>query len=132
MPCYGVGVDSDQNIWGVNMQTSTRALVDNMGVVKQPTVNGQPQGNNKCPAGASCPNSGAYTYSDFTGFGLRVFTRPNGTYSLVVPGCMDTDGTPQPTEWDQVTWDADVPPNTTLTAHARTTNAASLNDAAWT
>src|SRR5262249_37411927 len=77
MGCYGVGVDSDQNVWGVDMSKSTRALVDNMGNVKQPQV-GAPMGNNKCPAGDSCPNAGAYTYSDFTGFGLRNFTKPVG------------------------------------------------------
>ena len=131
MPCYGVGVDSDQNVWGVDSSTSTRALVDAMGVVKQPTVNGQPQGNNKCPAGDSCPNAGAYTYSDFTGFGLRTFTRPSGTYSIVVPGCLDQNGVPANTEWDTVTWDADVPPNTSLVAHARTANVSNLGDASW-
>ena len=28
-----------------------------------------------------------YTYSDFTGFGLRNFTRPAGTYTYVIQGC---------------------------------------------
>src|SRR6185436_14866358 len=115
MPCYGVGVDSDQNVWGVDMSKSTRALVDAMGNVKQPVVNGQPMGGNKCPAGDSCPNSGAYTYSDFTGFGLRNFTRPQGTYSVLVKGCADSEGNVTDTDWAQIKWDALVPPNTTLT-----------------
>ena len=123
---------SDQNVWGVNMSTSTRAILDNKGaLVKQPSVNGQPMGNNKCPAGDSCPNAGAYTYSDFTGFGLRVFTRPHGSYSVVVPGCTDNTGAPANTEWDAVTYDAAVPPNTSLVVHARAANSANLNGAEW-
>ena len=131
MPCYGVGVDSDQNVWGVNMSTSTRALVDAKGVVTQPKVNGQPMGNNKCPAGDSCPNAGAYTYSDFTGFGLRNFTRPQGTYSALVKGCSDQNGGVTDTDWRQVVWDAAVPPNTSMTVVARSGNSAMVGDGTW-
>ena len=119
MPCYGVGVDADQNIWGVDASTSTRAVIDNRGNVTQPKVNAQPKGNNKCPAGDSCPNAGAYTYSDFTGFGLRNFTLPRGTWSLVVPGCVDVQGQPLKTQWTGVYWEADTPPNTGVHVHAR-------------
>jgi hypothetical protein len=132
MPCYGVGVDSDQNVWGVSMGMSTRALLDNKGnIVMQPTVNGPPKGNNKCPAGDSCPNAGAYTYSDFTGFGLRNFTRPSGTYQYLVKGCSDKDGNPQDTQWWTVNYDADVPPNTTLTVHAKSGDSSNLNHPSW-
>src|SRR5262249_34996512 len=51
MPCYGVGVDSDQNVWGISMGMSTRALVDNKGAITQPKINQPPMGNNVCPAG---------------------------------------------------------------------------------
>jgi len=131
MPCYGVGVDADQNVWGVDMQTSTRALIDNKGKITQPTVNGVPKGNNLCPAGDSCKNAGAYTYSDFTGFGLRNFTRPTGSYTMIVKGCADSDGNPADTEWWQLNWDADVPPNTTLVVHAKSGAALTLNDPSW-
>ena len=132
MPCYGVGVDSGQNVWGVDMALSTRALVDKSGAVSQPAVNGQPLGNNKCPRGDSCPNAGAEAYSDFTGFGLRNFTAPSGTFSMVVPGCKDPKtGEQVDTEWITLMWDADVPPNTTLGVQARSSSAASIKDAAW-
>ena len=58
MPCTGVAVDSNQHIWGVDGQTSTRALVDKLGMITQPNVNGQPMGKNRCPAGDSCPQPG--------------------------------------------------------------------------
>ena len=89
-------------------------------------------GNNKCPAGDSCPNAGAYTYSDFTGFGLRNFTRPVGSYSVVVPGCKDAgSGAQLDTQCYSVVWDADVPPNTSLTVHARAGLAATFKDPSW-
>jgi hypothetical protein len=132
MPCRGVGVDSDQNVWGVDGSTSTRALVDNKAMITQPTVNGAPKGNNICPAGDSCRNAGAYTYSDFTGFGLRNFTRPQGTYQYLVKGCSDKDGNPTDTQWWSVVYDADVPPNTTLTVHAKSGDSSNLSHPSWT
>jgi hypothetical protein len=131
MPCYGVGVDADQNVWGVDMSTSTRALVDKNGKITPPVVNGPVKGNNKCPAGDSCANAGAYTYSDFTGFGLRNFTRPQGSYGVIVKGCTDSGGQPVDTQWAQVQWEADVPPNTTMIVHAKSGNAPALNDASF-
>src|SRR5207302_1472483 len=68
MPCLGVGVDSDENVWGIDGQNSTRAVVDAKGNITQPRVNGAPMGKDKCPAGDSCPNLGAEVYSDFTDF----------------------------------------------------------------
>ena len=134
MPCYGVGVDSDQNVWGVDSQTATRAIVDKTGAFMQPQA-GQPMGNNKCPAGDKCSlNAGAYTYSDFTGFGLRNFTRPSGTYSAVFAGCKDGGEQVQDTQWYSVVWDADVPPNTSLDVRTRSgaTPRPDLNWGQWT
>ena len=131
MPCYGVGVDSDQNVWGISMGMSTRALVDAKGNITQPKVNTPPMGNNKCPAGDQCPNVSAYTYSDFTGFGLRNFTRPTGSYTAIVKGCQDKDGNAIDTQWFAVNWDADVPPNTSLLVHAKASGASKIGDAAW-
>ena len=120
MPCRGVGVDSDQNVWGISMGMSTRALLDKNGGITQPKVNQAPLGMNKCPAGDQCPNMQAYTYSDFTGFGLRNFTRPTGTYQMLVKGCTDgVGGPPIDTQWFTINWDADVPPNTSLSVHAK-------------
>jgi hypothetical protein len=132
MQCRGVGIDPDQNVWGAPGGGAWRAIVDKKAVFKNPQQ-AAPQGNNKCPAGDVCPlDNQLYTYSDFTGFGLRNFTRPQGTYSAVVSGCKDNNNLSIDTQWFSVLWDADVPPNTSLTVHARASSSADLNDGAWT
>jgi hypothetical protein len=130
--CHGVGVDSDQNIWGIgNDGVATRALVDKNGMITQPQrLN--PMGNNKCPAGDKCEiRQDSYTYSDFTGFGLRNFTRPQGSYSYIVSGCKDETQSPIDTQWWNVIWDAEVPPNTSLTVRTRASAGADQNSAYW-
>jgi hypothetical protein len=122
----GAGVDIDQNIWGISYSGSvaTRIKVDVMGNMTKPDING---GNNNmgCPVGAGdrCTmglngrntTPDPYTYSDFTGFGLRNFTNPKGYYSYIQKGCQDGGDT----HWINVIFDADVPPNTKLTMRAR-------------
>ncbi len=120
----GAGVDTDQNIWGISSSGSvaTRIKVDMNGAVTMPNLGG-------CGPGAMCPGGAGdccalppeptgepypYTYSDFTGFGLRNFTNPQGSYSYVQKGCIQEE-----THWVAVVWDADVPPNTSLTMRAR-------------
>jgi hypothetical protein len=126
----GAGVDTDQNIWGISSggSVATRIKVDVNGNVTMPNLAGCGPGS-ACPgAGGDCcalqyvhPNGGStnpdpypYTYSDFTGFGLRNFTNPQGSYSYIQTGCGLNE-----THWVNVVWDADVPPNTTLTMRAR-------------
>jgi hypothetical protein len=132
----GIGVDREQNVWGIagSPPIVTRVRVDVNGNMGRPNLTAPPQGNNKCPAGDTCnlkDNSLSdpfpYTYSDFTGFGLRNFTRPAGSYSYVFQGC---SGVIRDTAWYQVVWDADVPPNTTLTVRART-GKSPFPDASW-
>ena len=134
----GAGVDRDQNIWGVSYSGSvaTRIKVDVNGNMTMPDINSPPMGNNKCPAGDRCPyqdtqqsNPSPYTYSDFTGFGLRNFTRPKGFWSYVQKGCDDGIGGTD-TKWMAVTFDADVPLNTMLTVKARSGNT-SMPDNSW-
>jgi hypothetical protein len=113
-----------------------------MGKMTPPMLNQQPMGNNLCPTGDNCRNSDRqnanmqpYTYSDFTGFGLRNFTRPKGSYTYVQPGCLQQNGMPNgETKWISVIWDADVPLNTTLTVKARAgkTPTPDLTWGAWT
>jgi hypothetical protein len=121
----GVGIDRDQNAWGISLSgtVATRIKVDQMGTMTTPDINSAPMGNNKCPAGDRCPyqdnnisQPNPYTYSDFTGFGLRNFTRPTGFYSYVIAGC---GGGTADTRWVGVQWDGDVPLNTSLTLKAR-------------
>ncbi|MDY7224763.1 hypothetical protein [Hyalangium rubrum] len=55
-------------------------------------------------------NAGLYTYSDFTGYQLRNFTAPQGSYRQVfsAPDC-GIDAI-----WRYVVWDAVVPPSTSI------------------
>jgi hypothetical protein len=55
-------------------------------------------------------NPGLYTYSDFTGYQLRNFTAPQGTYrqTFSSPDCGED------TIWRYVVWDASVPPKTSI------------------
>jgi streptogramin lyase len=63
-------------------------------------------------------NAGLYTYSDFTGYQLRNFTAPQGTYrqTFVSPDCgIDTI-------WRYVVWDATVPPKTSIQVFVTVSN----------
>ncbi len=88
----GVGVDFDGFIWGVNRDSDNTCRVD----PDSGAVDCYPVGN------------GPYTYSDFTGFALRNFTAPRGTYQQLFEGC----GLPTTTRWKQISWEATVPPGT--------------------
>jgi hypothetical protein len=88
----GVGLDADGNPW-VNNATGNASRVDNTtGAVLRTSQ--QPPG--------------LYTYSDFTGYQLRNFTAPRGTYRRDFEAC-DQDN-----EWRTLTWDAVTPPNTSI------------------
>ncbi|RLB55852.1 MAG: hypothetical protein DRI34_09975 [Deltaproteobacteria bacterium] len=95
----GVGIDFDGYVWGVNRQTDNACKVD-------------PQsGQVECyPTG-----HGTYTYSDFTGFALRNFTAPRGTFKQVFEGC----ALPTGTRWKQVSWEATVPAGTYVKIYVR-------------
>lgn len=128
----GVGVDREQNIWGISYTGSvaTRIPVDASGTMSTPSIPLNPPLG--CPAGDTCTlkdNSDTtpfpYTYSDFTGFGLRNFTNPHGYYSVVIPGCGK-----QGTTWLRIDVRAEVPANTTLTVKARAGDTAAP-DSSW-
>jgi len=84
----GVGLDSQRRAWIVNQESGTATLVD----PSDGTVEAYPAG------------PGPYTYSDFTGFSLRKLFARNGEIEKVVEGCELG-----PSEWEQVTWNADLP-----------------------
>jgi streptogramin lyase len=94
----GVGIDFDGRAWGVNRQTDNTCRVE-------------PQsGQVECfPTG-----HGTYTYSDFTGFALRNFTAPRGTYKQIFQGCRQGA-----TRWKQVAWEASTPAGTRIVVHLR-------------
>jgi hypothetical protein len=92
----GVGLDYNGRIWGVNQATSSVVRID-------------PQSGSKehFPTG-----KGPYTYSDFTGYTLRNFTAPQGTYREVFTGCEGSDVA----IWKELRWTADEPIGTSVTA----------------
>ena len=89
----GAGVDFNGFIWGVASGGYTgRIDPNNPNDVRRVTV-----------------GSGPYTYSDFTGFGLRNFTAPRGGYKMIVEGCEKLD-----TDWMTLDAAATLPPETRI------------------
>jgi hypothetical protein len=104
----GVGVDFDGHVWGMSYANSTATRID-LDAAGDPVdlVNNVFQ----IPVGLN-----PYTYSDFTGYGLRNFTRPRGTYRYLLEGCApDRD-----TTWMRVEWTSSEPQNTSVTLRVRT------------
>jgi streptogramin lyase len=94
----GAGVDFNGFIWGVASSGFTgRIDPNNPNDVRRVTV-----------------GSGPYTYSDFTGFGLRNFTAPRGGYKMVVEGCEKLD-----TDWMTLDAEATLPPQTRIEFRAK-------------
>ncbi len=124
----GSGVAADLDLWGVNQSndatstTPTNAThfhVDSAGNVTAPTAADQVRldDNGLTPGGVAHRAPYPYTYSDFTGFGLRNFTNPHGSYTYIWTGC----GVGK-TKWIAVTWDADTPPGTSIGMKARSSD----------
>ena len=103
----GVGIDFDGHAWGMsyNNSTATRIDLDAAGDVVDPVNNVF-----TVPVGLN-----PYTYSDFTGYGLRNFTRPQGTYRVLLEGC----AAPLQTNWLRVEWNATEPPGTAIRLRVR-------------
>ncbi len=96
----GVGIDGDGHPW-VNNSSGN--------VMKIDKVTGTITRTAQQPAGL-------YTYSDFTGYQLRKFTAPRGSYRRDFKGCGPE------AQWRQVIWDADVPVNTSVQVYVRVAN----------
>ncbi len=132
--CKGVDISSDGNVIATSVSTPgiERVKVDAMGNMTAPDLQSPPMGNNKCPGGDLCQNDdhsglSPYTYSDFTGYGLRNFTRPTGDWSYVIQGCQTLDPNtgrmvPSDTKWVSIKFTADTPLNTKVTVKARSGN----------
>ncbi len=120
----GAGVAVDLDIWGINQGSSSAShfRVDAMGnVLNAGAPDTIPLDDKPTAAEGFCttPLSGQckphpYTYSDFTGFGLRNFTNPRGTYSWTQTGCG-----PMKTKWLRVEWDGDYPLGTKIAVRVR-------------
>lgn len=122
----GAGVAFDGDVWGINQNSSSAVhfKVDAQGnVVGGPDVVPLDDRPN-VPDGKPNP----YTYSDFTGFGLRNFTNPQGYYAWVQEGhCA-----PGKTRFERVEWDAFTPAGTSITLSVRTADdIGTLENAPW-
>ncbi len=104
----GVGLDFDGHVWGMSFSASTATKIELDNAGDPVDIN-----NNVAvvPVGYH-----PYTYSDFTGYGLRNFTRPRGTYSYVLEGCEE----PLDTHWLRVEWNATTPAGTQVRLQVRT------------
>ena len=103
----GVGIDFAGNVWGMSHDQSTATRIDL-------NSSGDPV-NLTTNVFTTAVGLYPYTYSDFTGYGLRNFTRPEGTYRYVMEGC----GESQETHWLRVEWNATTPPGTSVRVRVR-------------
>lgn len=136
----GAGVAFNGDVWGVNQLSHTvvHFTVDSAGnVIDGPHLNPADHTvllDDKPSAPANfCgfPNCKPqpYTYSDFTGFGLRNFTNPQGYYAWIETGeCASGQ-----TRFLRVLWDSHEPPGTNIVMRARSADdVTSLPAALWT
>jgi hypothetical protein len=126
----GVGVANDLDIWGVNQGDSSlthytvAAGNNDLTPADKVTLDDNPR-----IADGIKPHP--YTYSDFTGFGLRNFTNPHGSYQWKEVGC--GMGAMGKTKWLKIVWDADTPTGTAVQVKARATDDPTMyNAATWT
>ncbi len=130
----GAGVAHDQHAWAVSQDSSSVVHygVDDTGeLVSGPDVVelDDKEGEEETFCGHSYCKPHPYTYSDFTGFGLRNFTNPQGFYAWTESG----NCPPGQTKFVEVRWDAETPPETAITMRARSAGEiAALDDAIWT
>ena len=103
----GAGVDFAGNIWGISYggHVASRLDVDGKGDPKLPVTS-----QTKTMEVGYSP----YTYSDFTGYGLQNFTRPQGRYLYQIAPCKGKKAA-----WSQVTWKATTPAQTGLSLRVR-------------
>ncbi|MCC6750775.1 MAG: hypothetical protein IT371_24170 [Deltaproteobacteria bacterium] len=106
----GAGVDFKGHVWGISKgkDVASRLDVDAKG---NPILPPTAQANTVVVGDAP------YTYSDFTGFGLRSVLRGQGVYRYLLKPC--TTGSQKAT-WKQVRWNATTPAQTQVLLRVRT------------
>lgn len=114
----GIGIDANGKVWAVG-QAQEAYVVDPGADINSASVV-------HTVGGLVNP----YTYSDMTGEQLRLGTREPGYYRQRFEGCPATDQTP--TEWLDLTYDADLPTGTWIVFRARTADSEQeLAGASW-
>lgn len=108
----GVGLDNERRVWMVNQDSGTATRFDpDTRTAEEFPVGEQP-----------------YTYSDFTGFTLRTFTAPSGTFRTQLSGCAFG-----PTEWERLEVNAMVPAGARVETRLRSAPTEDrLDTAPWT
>jgi len=109
----GVGVDFAGHVWGISYSANQAARldVDSKGDPILPST----LATKTVPVGTN-----PYTYSDFTGYGLQNFTRPQGRYAYLLTPC--TSG--HKATWKKVSWSATVPGSTSIDVRVRSGDSA--------
>jgi hypothetical protein len=97
----GVGVDFKGHVWGVSKAASRAGRLDVDAHGER--VSGTPEMTH--PDRQVEVGQGPYTYSDFTGYGLKNFTTPQGRYQFEHPGCAPG----VETTWRRLAWSATLP-----------------------
>ncbi len=97
----GVGLDTDGHAWVNNRSGNAMRIHRETGEILRTARQG----------------AGLYTYSDFTGYQLRNFTAPLGSFRQTFSSPCGAD-----TVWRYLTWDAEIPPRTSIQAFVTVSN----------
>jgi hypothetical protein len=98
----GVGLDTDGHVLMNNRSGNAVRIHRDTGVILR----------------TAQQNAGLYTYSDFTGYQLRNFTAPQGTFRQT----FQSNECGVDTIWKYLVWDATVPPKTSIQAFVTVAN----------
>jgi hypothetical protein len=96
-----VGLDTDGNPWVNNRSGNAMRISRDTGEILRTAQQG----------------AGLYTYSDFTGYQLRNFTAPLGSFRQTFTSPCGPD-----TVWRYLVWDAVTPPRTSIQAFVTVSN----------
>jgi len=107
----GVGIDTNKNVWMVNHTgTAIQFKPDHAGRVVRLGINT----SDILKAAGKTPQSGLYTYSDFTGHQLRTYVPP-GYIKFYINAC-EEDQTPV---WSGMVWEGSTPPGSSIRLEVR-------------
>ena len=106
----GVGIDFKGHVWTIDYGASVAGRMD-LDKKGDPVATAPPMTDpqRQVPVGTN-----PYTYSDFTGFGLKNFSRPQGSYVYELDPCKGLEAT-----WMRVEWKAATPPGTGVSVRVR-------------
>jgi hypothetical protein len=115
----GIAVDRRGRVWGIPYRMDYAMVITPGATINDATVEKPMSGF-----------VGPYTYSDFSGEQRRLAANDPGSYRQVFEGCPVTNN--QPTDWQDLEWDVDVPDGTFVVFLARTAaTPEDLADAEW-